>query len=109
MMKALKKKVFAVVLGPALLALSTYGCAPFNHTHPDIGVDKKAVEEATRAAREAASNADSAASRANAAARKAESAASSANSAASRAESAATRSERAADRSEAIFKKTLRK
>ena len=83
MMKEWKRELFTFALGPAILALSAVGCAPLNHTHPNLGVDKKAVEEATRAAREAASKADSAASRANAAATRAETAASSAGSAAS--------------------------
>ena len=115
-MKEWKKGLFIWVLGPTLLALTTYGCAVVDHTHPDLTVDKKAVEAATARAETAASKAeaaatkaDGAASKANAAASRADSAAGKAEAAARRAAASATKAERAANKAEAIFKKTLRK
>jgi hypothetical protein len=95
-MKEWKRGNFIWVLGPIFLALSTYGCAGIDHTHPDLAVDKGAVEAATTRAEAAASKAESAASRANASAGKAEAAASKAEAAARRAEAAALKAERAA-------------
>ena len=108
-MKEWKRGIFSWVLGPTLLALSTYGCAALDHTHPDLTVDKSAVEAAATRAETAASKAESAASRAEAAASRAEAAASKAEASAKRAEAAALKAERAAGKAEAIFKKTLKK
>ncbi len=114
--KEWKKGLFIWVIGPTLLALTSYGCAVVDHTHPDLTVDKKAMEAATARAETAASKAEAAASRADGAASKANAAASRADSAAGKAEAAArraaasaTKAERAANKAEAIFKKTLRK
>ena len=108
-MKEWKKGLFIWVLGPTLLALTTYGCSAMDHTHQDLAVDKKAVEAATARAETAASKAEAAASKSNARASRAEAAAGKAEGAARRAESSATKAERAASKAEAIFKKTLRK
>jgi hypothetical protein len=114
--KEWKKGLFIWVIGPTLLALTSYGCAAVDHTHPDLAVDMKAVEaaaskaeSAANRAEAAASKADGAASKANAAASRAEAAAGKAEGAARRAEASATKAERAANKAEAIFKKTLRK
>ncbi len=108
-MKEWKKGLFIWVLGPTLLALTTYGCAAVDHTHPDLAVNKKAVEEAASKAESAANRAEAAASKADGAASKADSAAGKAEAAARRAAASATKAERAANKAEAIFKKTLRK
>ncbi len=108
-MKKWKRGIFSWVLGPTLLALSTYGCAALDHTHPDLSVDKGAIEGAIQRAETAASKAESAATRAGASAGRAEAAASNAEASAKRAEAAALKAERAAGKAEAIFKKTLKK
>ena len=50
MMRQWKRGVFGWVLGPVLLALSTYGCSTLDHTHANLAVDKTGVEKATGAA-----------------------------------------------------------
>ena len=115
MVKQWKKTAMILALGPGLLALSGYGCAPqesrlfLGHTHPDLVVNMKAVETAAQRAEAAAQRADASATKAERAASTAGSAATRAESAAKRAERAATKAERAAGKTEAIFKKTLRK
>ena len=78
MMRQWKRGVFGWVLGPVLLALSTYGCSTLDHTHANLAVDKTGVEKATGAANAAAAKADAAAAKADAAAAKADAAASNA-------------------------------
>ena len=99
-----KRRVLNWAILPPLFFLA-YGCAAFDHDHPDLETNLNALNEAVRKAESAASRAESAASKAA----NAEQAARRAESAATRAESAATRAERAAGKAEAIFKKTLSK
>ena len=108
-MKQWKKAALILALGPGLLALSGYGCAPVGHTHPDLVINMKAVEAAAQKADAAAQRADASATKAERAASAARSAATRAESAAKRAKRGATKAERAAGKAEAIFKKTLRK